>query len=317
MFDNDIVDVIIDLLVDESIIVREYSLKLFDDVLLVKNDIMDYLITNNLVPLNILKNFNKIKLHSNFDKGQILGWVFAQFVLNRFLLSEQYKNILKESSYLNEIINNWIDNKIDVYYAEIIDINSFDTYSQYLKWFDVQNGLSLQLNQPNLLMENDSEIDNNDANYILYRQKSQTSYKYSYFKSYVRNTNPLHLYTVLALSDFNEIIEYNLVLKNQIWEHIILIIKNTKELRDITDEECKKLKAALYAIACLSCSDAGFNWLFNRKFEELKTSFDFYSAFIKLAEDHPNYVSSIFIQDINIKFLNLRIFVEQHSIVLI
>jgi hypothetical protein len=206
------------------------------------------------------------------------------------LQNENYKNILKISSYLNEIINNWIDNKVDEYYVEIIDINSFDTYSQYLKCFDVKNGLSLQLNEPNLLLENDSEIDNFEVS-SYYRQKFQTNNKYSCFKENTSNKNPLHLYTVLVDSNFSEIIENNSVLKNQILNHINLIIKNTFELRDITDKECKKLKASLYSIACLSSSDEGFNWLFNHRFEELKNSTDFYSAFIKLAEDHPNYVS--------------------------
>ena len=87
-----------------------------------------------------------------------------------------------------------------------------------------------------------------------------------------------------------------------------MIIKNAFELRDISDKECKKLIASLYAIACLSSSDEGFNWVFSQTFEELKISIDFYSAFIKLAEDHPNYVNKFlfkFFKYLFFKFKNI------------
>ena len=293
VFDNDSIKIVINLFTDDSVVIREYALKLFDEVILFKPQIREYLIKNNLVPFETLKNFNKSKR----DERQIHGWAFAQFVLNRFLLNLESQDENKfRTTYLNEIINNWIDTRMDTIYSEILDINSFDAYSVYLDFFDIQNGLSLQLNEPNVTFDDDSEFDNTNIDGLSshgYRQKSQT-----YTKDVrMEIINPLHLYTALSVSSFDEIIKNNKVLEEQIWKQVKLIIKCAIILKDKNDDTVciKNLRASLYAIACLCSTDEGIRWLIEQKnFENLENSFEFFTCFVKIAEDHSNYVSLIF-----------------------
>jgi hypothetical protein len=115
------------------------------------------ILKNNLVPLNILKNFNKYKKTLFYPKQFTYGWCFAQFVFNKFLLSIQYKKILKDSMYFNVIINDWIENGLDKNYAEVIDLGSFYSSSIYLQSLDVQNGLSNQLNDPSIRLDDEQD----------------------------------------------------------------------------------------------------------------------------------------------------------------
>jgi hypothetical protein len=59
--------------------------------------------------------------------------------------------------YLNVIINDWIENGLDKKYAIVIDLGSFDSSSIYLQSLDVQNGLSNQLTDPSIRLDDEQD----------------------------------------------------------------------------------------------------------------------------------------------------------------